>query len=307
MIKTLRITSILAAVLATVLVGFFVFRIARGIRGNKNVKEFLDSPDVIEKFKAAEGDRTNTSAGQISPLVKQAQAFALYLNPPAPKRGTSKPIPGGGSISSKINVTPKFKVIGTSLYENRPEMSMALIDEPGKGIHWVKQSTTVGHLFIEQVQNDLVIVKSGTETFNLVLERDKTESKSQATGKSSVPKKPAGATGSSASRAISSSRNRNVIKRVPTKSLPPKQDTAKKEELEKLYEDLRDLKNNTDMNDSSLSEEERAKQIGKIISSFKASYVSEEEAKKLDDLAEKLKEDESEPNTTDIEEELPIK
>jgi hypothetical protein len=307
MIKTLRITSILAAVLAVVLVGFFVFRIVRGTRGNENVKEFLSSPNVVEKFKTAEGTRAKNTAGQTSPLVKQAQIFALYLNPPASKPRITKP-GGTNQINPQVNVTPKFKVIGTSLCERRPEMSMALIDEPGKGIHWVKQSTTVGHLFIEQVQNDLVIVKSGTETFNLVLEREKPEPKSPVTGPSSAAKKPGTPVGSSASRAQTSVRNRNVIKRVSQKSPPPKQATQteeRTEELEQLYEDLKELKDKSDMNDAELSEEERARQIENIISSFKASYVSPEEAKKLDELAEQLKDDEAEPNTIEEEEELP--
>ena len=286
------------------MVGFFVFRIVRGIRGNENVKEFLRSPDVIEKFKTAEGTRTKTSGGQTSPLVKQAQAFALYLNPPASKPRI--PQPGGSTIGAQTNVTPKFKVIGISYCEKRPEMSMALIDEPGKGIHWVKQSASVGHLYIEQVQNDLVIVKSGTETFNLVPERETPESKSPVTGSSSVSKKPGISVGSPASRAQPSVRNRNLVKRVAQKPLPSKQDAAKQKELEKLYEDLKELRDNSDMNDSELSEEERAEQIKNIISSFKASYVSTEEAQKLDDLAEQLKDDESEPNITDIEEEIPV-
>ena len=306
MIKTLRITSILAAVLAVVLVGFFVFRIVRGTRGNENVKEFLKSPDVIEKFKTAEGSRMKSFVGQTSPLVKQAQAFALYLNPPASKPRI--PQTGGGSnpINTQTNVTPKFKVIGISLCEWSPEMSMALIDEPGKGIHWVKQSATVGHLYIEQVQNDQVIVKSGSETFNLTLEREQPGSKSPVTGSSSASKKPGISVGSPASKAQSSLRNRALIKRVPQKPLPSKQTEERTEELQKLYEDLKEFKDNSDINDTELSEEERAKQIEKIISSFKASYVSPEEAKKLDDLAEQLKEDENEPNTTDTEEELSI-
>ena len=155
MIKTLRITSILAAVLAVVLVGFFVFRIVRGIRGDENVKEFLKSPNVIEKFKTAEGSRTKSFVGQTSPLVKQAQTFALYLNPPASKPRIPQPGPGS-TIGTQTNVTPKFKVIGISLCEWSPEMSMALIDEPGKGIHWVKQSASVGHLYIEQVHTSLL-------------------------------------------------------------------------------------------------------------------------------------------------------
>jgi len=284
------------------LVGFFVFRIVHGIGGNENVREFLSSPGAIEKFKTAEGNRTKTIVGQTSPLVKQAQAFALYLNPPKPRN----PQTGSGtsSIIAQVNVTPKFKVVGISYYEGRPEMSMALIDEPGKGIHWVKQSTTVGHLFIEQVKNDLVIVKSSTETFNLTPERKKPESKKPVTGSSSVSKKPAGTVSSSTSRVQPPSRSRNLIKRVPTKPLPTKQTAERTKELEKLYEDLKELKTNSGGTDSGLSEEERVEQIGKIISSFKASYVSPEEAKKLDDLAEQLKNVESEPNSANAEDEF---
>ena len=300
MIKTLRITSILAAISAVILVGFFVFRIVRGIGGNENVKEFLRSPDVAEKFKTAEGNRAKTFVGQTSPLVKQAQAFASILNPPASKPRIS---PTGRTINpgAQMDVTPKFPVIGISFCENRPEMSMALIDEPGKGIHWVKQSAIVGHFTIEQVKNDSVIIKSGTETFNLALEQKKEESKSPVTGSSSLlKKKPAETSYRSKPAVQTSNRNRNVVKRVPPqKPLPSKQTEDRTKDLEKLYEDLRELKNNSDMNDSELTEEERARQIEKIISSFKASYVSPEEAKKLDDLAEQLQ-DENEPNTTDI-------
>ncbi len=290
------------------MVGFFVFRIVRGIRGDENVKEFLKSPNVIEKFKTAEGSRTKSFVGQTSPLVKQAQTFALYLNPPASKPRIPQPGPGS-TIGAQTNVTPKFKVIGISYFEKLPEMSMALIDEPGKGIHWVKQSASVGHLYIEQVQNDLVIVKSGTETFNLMLEREKPESKTPVTSSPSAAKKTGIPVGSPVNKAQSSVRNRSLIKRMPQKPLPTKQPEERTEELEKLYEDLKELKDKSDINDTELSEEERAKQIEKIISSFKASYVSQEETKKLDDLAEQLNDDENEPNTSDTEEEeeLPIK
>jgi len=303
MIKTLRITSILTAVLAVILVGFFVFRIVHGISGNEKIREFLDSPSVIEKFRTAEGNRTKNMAGQSSPLVKQAQAFALYLNPPVSESRNPRPGPSN-TISSLVNVTPKFPVIGISFYENRPEMSMALIDEPGKGIHWVKQSAKVGHFVIEQVKNDGVIVKSGSETFNLALERKKQEPQKPVTSSSNLLKKPAATANRSNPRVQPSYRDRNLVKRVPQKPLPSKQKADRKEELEQLYEDLRELKQKSDEDDSGLTEEERAEQIEKIISSFKASYVSSEEAKKLDDLAEQLQELESEPNSIEVEEEI---
>lgn len=291
MIKTLRTTSILTAALAVILVGFFVFRTFHGVRNNETIKEFLSSPGVIEKFKTAEGNRTKIRSGQISPLVQQAQAFALYLNPPAPK--APKNTITGRNISPQVNVTPKFKVIGISYYEEHPEMSMALIDEPGKGIHWVKQSTTVGHLLIEQVKNDLVIVKGGTETFELVAERR--PPKSPSSGSPNIPKKPVGPV-SPRSRMQLPSRTRNLAKRVPSKPPQPQQTDERNEKLEKLYENLKQLKTSSDIIDSELSEEEKAKQIEKIISNFKASYVSPEEAKKLDDLGEQLKKYRREPN-----------
>jgi hypothetical protein len=293
MIKTLRITSIVAVVLAVVI---FVLSVSYGFRSDENIKEFLSSPGVIDQFTAAEGQRIKASNSQISPLVQQAQAFALYLNPPAPKLPTHLPGRETGKVGPQLSVTPKFKVIGTSYYEQRPELSLVLIDEPGKGIHWVKQSTTVGHLFIEQVQDGLVIVKSGTETFELVAERNppKTISGSSV----NFSKKPASTVSSKSGIKQPPSRDRNLVKRVPGKIPQGLQANERDERLEELYENLRKIQQNSDNNptDNEFDEKERAMQIEKLISNFKASYVSPEEAKKLEDLGEQLKNSEWEPN-----------
>ena len=168
MIKTLRITSIIAVVLAVV---FFAFPAVFGVRGDKQIEQFLNSAGVIEKFKEAKGDKVEDSRREISPLVKQAEAFALYLNPPPkPKpepsvsEGTSEPRPVGP-------VTAKFKLIGTSRHVLQPELSLALIDEPGKGLYWVRQFSKVGYLIIEQVKDGLIVVRDGKNTFELVAER----------------------------------------------------------------------------------------------------------------------------------------
>jgi hypothetical protein len=168
MIKTLRITSIIAVVLAVV---FFVFPAVFGVRGDKQIEQFLNSAGVIEMFKEAKGDKVEDSRREISPLVKQAEAFALYLNPP-PK---PKPEPSVPEVKSEPRpvgpVTAKFKLIGTSRHVLQPELSLALIDEPGKGLYWVRQFSKVGHLIIEQVKDGLVVVRDGTSTFELVAER----------------------------------------------------------------------------------------------------------------------------------------
>lgn len=71
MIKTLKITTLAAAVLCVVLV---VTVTAFGLKGDPEIDEFLDSPSIIEELKKVLG-QTNVPADQISPLVKQAQGF----------------------------------------------------------------------------------------------------------------------------------------------------------------------------------------------------------------------------------------
>ena len=168
MIKTLRITSIIAVVLAVV---FFVFPAVFGFRGDKQIEQFLNSAGVIEGFREAKGDKVEDERHEISPLVKQAEAFALYLNPP-PKPKPEPSVSDGKSEPRPVGpVTAKFKLIGTSRHVLHPELSLALIDEPGKGLYWVRQFSKVGHLIIEQVKDGLVVVRDGKSTFELVAER----------------------------------------------------------------------------------------------------------------------------------------
>lgn len=172
MTKTLRITSIIVVVLAIV---FFALPAVFAVRSDKQAEQFLSSPSAIEQFNKTRDQKSKKSESQISPLVKQAEAFARYLNPPPkpePKRTTPSRRP------SKIPrptapVSSKFELIGTSYYELRPELSLALIDEPSKDLRWVRQSDEIGHLVIEQIKDGLVVVRDGKRTFELVPERPK--------------------------------------------------------------------------------------------------------------------------------------
>jgi hypothetical protein len=163
MVRTLRITTIIAALLAG---GGLIFSAVFGARADKTVEEFLKSPAAIERFQQAKGQKKAEGESQTSPLVKQAQAFALYLNPPPPP----EPIMPSRSQPPQPKVTtPTFKLIGTSFYPLHPDLSLALIDEPGKGIYWVRQSGHVGHLVIEQIKDGVVVVSDGGRTFEVVM------------------------------------------------------------------------------------------------------------------------------------------
>ena len=80
MIKTLRITSVVAGALAVI---FLIVLVFFGTGSNKQVEEFLKSEGIIEKFNKAENSATKTSRSQTSPLVIQAikivVIFILYF------------------------------------------------------------------------------------------------------------------------------------------------------------------------------------------------------------------------------------
>jgi hypothetical protein len=176
MLKTLRITSVIAAVLAA---GLFAFPVVFGFRSDENIEQFLASQSVVDEFRQNKGSRAQRGEGQISPLVEQANAFALYLNPPAPvvvKEAPRPPRPPKDPEKAPPpppprppRTTPKFKVVLTSFYEARPEMSLALIDEVGEGRHWVREGTQVGHVTVERIKDGVVTARGGQEIFELAV------------------------------------------------------------------------------------------------------------------------------------------
>jgi len=288
MIKTLRITSVVAAILAGV---FFVFPVVYGVRSDERVDEFLRQPSVRKKFEDVVDNKEKTGESRLSPLVEQAEAFALYLNPvKTTAQKTSKGYKTT-SISEKVSVTPKFKVFGTSYCAGNPEMSLALIDEPGRGRHWVRQSGKVGHLLIEQIKDGVVVVKSSDQTFELLIE----ENPEKSTIKRSSP---ASTKTSSFSRARSqlpfSRRTPASVTRKPLIT-PRKSITSEdnKEKMGELVNKLKDLRRDTNSDNTApgLGGEERAARIEELISKFKSTStrVSAEEAKKLGNLGEELK------------------
>ena len=166
MIKTLRITSILAILLACAFLAVpFIFH----KRSDPKAEEILKSEDAVEKFTKTQSQRDVKKDAQASPLVKQAQAFALFLNPPAPQPTIEEQ--QAALEIRPVEVAAKFTLVGTSVHPNRPEMSLALIDEPGKGTYWVKQAAQIGHLTIEQIKSGIVVVSDKGRTAEIVAER----------------------------------------------------------------------------------------------------------------------------------------
>lgn len=303
MIKTLRITSVVAVVLAVV---FFVLPPAFGVRGDEQIEQFLNSAGAIEQFKEAKGGRVKDRRQEISPLVKQAEAFALYLNPPPKPKKIKAPV--ARREPRPKTVSAKFKLIGTSFYELHPELSLALIDEPGKGLRWVKQFSEVGHLTIEQVKDGLVVVRDGENTFELVADRPKKVSlvKEKPGERSLLNRKPekrrilekslpAGV------RTTESKRSQNDFEDEISPEERAIAEAEMKEalaELDVMLKELEKAQADVKGNEADLSPEDkealRARQ--KFISELENMRISAGEAQRLDHLGRRLREDQREPN-----------
>lgn len=277
MIKTLRITSIIAVVLAVFL---FVLPAVFGVRGDKQIEQFLNSAGAIEEFRAARGGKVEDKRNETSPLVKQAEAFALYLNPP-PK---PKPEPAVSGVKSKPRpagpVAAKFKLVGTSRHVLQPELSLALIDEPGKGLYWVRQSSKVGHLIIEQIRDGLVVVRDGNNTFELVAERPE---------KRSFIKAPALAAQAAAGEVQVSAGEKEMTETEAKKAL------AELDAAMQAKEDVAKADVQVDETGSS-----KAKEIAAVkkrsVSDLETMRISAREARGLGRLGRRLKNVQQEPN-----------
>lgn len=302
MIKTLRITTIIAAFLA---VGLLAFPVVYGYRGDEEIEKFLKSPGAIERFNKAKGAKSKTG-NQVSPLVRQAVAFSMIINPPpvpipTRRKGVAPPVTPKEitKIEPPRVVTTKFKLVGTSYYASRPELSLAYIDEPGKGLYWVRQGEKVAHLLIDEVKDGSLIVKDREKTFTLVPERAPKKSliKGETTSKTTLP----GATTSITStvtvaadavQSTVSVEKTTVAPAVVTapagrRILPPAgnagQDAA-------LADFINDLKAQQTGSGEGYSEAEKA-DLKEAIAAFESMRISAEEANRLDRLGKELKQD----------------
>jgi hypothetical protein len=302
MIKTLRITGIIAAVLAGIL---FVFPVVFGVRSDKGVEQLLNSSGVVEKFSKSKADKAaNDESAGGGPLVKQAQAFALYLNPPKPKAGFTGE---SAKVGPRGPVSANFTLIGTSFSATRPELSLAFIDESGKGINFVRQSSQVGHLVIEQIKDGLIVVRDGQRTFEMAVEKSPNFGQpipalASSAASPSQPEKGTISKGSSpssikkpTSRSISRSVNRaNMPSITGEKSsgsqLNEEQSAALERFIERLKTLEKDKSDKIDYNEPNSTGEsvEKDKQLEEIISDYQSERVSEEEAENLNDLGEEL-------------------
>lgn len=130
---------------------------------------------IVEKFIRAGNLSEKNGQKTLSPLVREAKAFALYLNPPQPPKLKETPNPESSSkqtISAvrQARSKPKFRLVATSCYRSKPEKSMALISEPDSGFRWVKQGSYVGHFLVEKIKRGMIIYQDGDQLCEMAID-----------------------------------------------------------------------------------------------------------------------------------------
>ena len=169
MLKTLQITSLIVLILAVCGVVLVVFW---GLRKDPEILDYLEKPGVVARFEDQAGDGENKELQ--SPLVAQASAFALRIDPPPPPAPpkqedkpkpqptrtvtrTPPPEPKPVTPTPKVTSTAKFSLLATVVCESNPDRSMVLLRQTGGKNEWFWQGEKVGHLQVAQVRNGSAI------------------------------------------------------------------------------------------------------------------------------------------------------
>ena len=96
-----------------------------------DVLRLLNAPGPVERWATLQIER---NPNQDSPLIREARAYALLLDPPAPPVVAEPKVPVIKEPSPPViqpqRSGPKFKVYATSVYTADSSRSMALIEEP---------------------------------------------------------------------------------------------------------------------------------------------------------------------------------
>jgi hypothetical protein len=169
-------------------------------------------PSAMELFLERARRRPPEEEEPVSPLLAEADTFAVHLNPPVLAKQQPavqempKPVPVVPVVRPPT-ASPKFKVCGTSCCDDQPQRSMALILEPGSNAaRWVKRGTQVGHVIIQEIRPGSVLYLEGEQAREMAIEREAAATPVVADDGSSIHSSPPAGVQAEAARVSASTR-----------------------------------------------------------------------------------------------------
>lgn len=207
MLKTLRITSLVALIVAVC--GVAAMGVL-GLRGDSEIASFLDKPGVVDAAAAEKPPETDPQQVE-SPLVVQSKLFALRINPPPPpppkvveppktepkkevvKRELPPPPPVVEPPRPKGAVNAKFTLLATVMCTADRSRSMALLQQSGGTQEWFREGERVGHLDVDEVRDGSVVFSQGGRNPQTLFVPVKPEGKSLLKHPATTAARPTGA------------------------------------------------------------------------------------------------------------------
>src|SRR4030042_66743 len=99
--------------------------------GTAQEPEQMHSPSAVDRFIGSTGSQGGLAGVETSPLVRQAEVFALYLTPVSvPEERpqvAARPALAFTPPVSPPSPSPVFRLCGTSYCQSQPQESMALV------------------------------------------------------------------------------------------------------------------------------------------------------------------------------------
>lgn len=292
MVQLLRIITVAVSIFAGLVlasVRWPVPRLHLGAWQDPQAEEFLASKSAVERFNERRNDEAPDNQDKTPPLIRQAKALAEILNP---RVDASAP----PSTAPKINeprspVTPprstaKFEVFGISYSPADPKSSFAYIRLPDNTFLWVQQGSEVGHQIVKEVKsNSIVCSDGGVMMVELPLDTA-SMLESGAASPAAAPTLPGPIpAGNSNLRAELASRAISAVSPSTLSRLSAKDAEGMNDLMRKIKERQKGLKPDGDDSNTVTAD---ANAISQMISDFKSSRVSPEEAAKLEDLGKQL-------------------
>jgi hypothetical protein len=315
MIRTLRITSVVAGLLAVGLLAFF--SVSR-VKGDPEVERLLQSPTVIE---VAAKDKGKPGPTGTDFLVKYAADFATQINPPPPppSPGSSGGLNDNGPITPTLpKVSGKFRLLATSFNVVDPNLSLAFVEMPtvDRKQSWVRigQYLERPEWTVQAIKDGAILYGDGQQNQEITVEerpirislldnggpRPTNAPITTATGPATataMPSTPVRPALSDQATARARAARRSVGQNAGVATRPPNLE-RNIEALEKYKERLRTL--GKDVNDKALSPEMemRREALEKMLTSgLQTARMSQQEANSLGDLGRQLDHVQVQPDT----------
>lgn len=303
MVSTLRITSVVVILLAglvlVLVVGpkSLVPDLLEGfaVRNDPEIERILTEPSVVDAWKDAHGDSSQSSQGATSPLVREAESFKNILDPPPAPVTTEakKPTPTPRPTRTVVKPVPSsanFELVGTTVSTDH---SFAYIRLPDKTYQWVRRGEEIGHLLIKEIRNGSIICWDGHDDVEMAAEPvPATAGLLEAEGSSAAQADSHPSPASSADGRITG----QPVARPWTSesSIARGEGTVNEQDQEALGDligQLRELQEHApSSSDPNTASENREAAIKKLMAEYRSSRVSPEEAEKVEDLGRELNE-----------------